>query len=366
MLLTLILSASAANCDVKALQASFQAASPSSAGKVFADLAACDAATAKAFAPTAFQKILSGDGGNQAMLAAIAIGADDVVRNWVVNGEPNDRSEAIKTLGASCDKARVPVFFTDTAKNLGDKFWNDGWFSGLGSCRDPGVQELLRNQLSKPTSDRARFYNILSVFSKNLGKNAIPLLKSMIERETDAEISANLISAFADAAASDPEAKPLAISTIIELAPKLPTQAVNQARITLLSLGAESESDALAAVRYQSVRQASGGLMYGMLVVDDATCKKGDRRVEVHAVQVNEAGHTWPDQLAERVKPSAATIETTLASRCKGTGTVRIVVSEEPFANAAAFNAWVDTQLKAIEKDAGVAPKRLDEEPVAF
>lgn len=366
MLLSLLLSAHAATCDVKALQAAFTAASPSSSGKVYADLAACDPAAAKAFAPTAFQKILSGDGGNAALLAAISVGAGDVVRPWLTSREPDERSSAILMLGSSCDKPGVPGFFTSTAASIGDKFWIEGWYSGLATCRDKGVQELLRGAITNRGTDRTRFYGILNVFSKNLGKDAIPFLKALLEKETDTEVAANIVSSFADAVQADPAAKAAAVEAILSLAPKLSNQAVNQARITLTTMGAEAEADTLAAARYRDQAQ-NGKLSYAVVVVDAVTCKNGDKKAELHVAQVTDSGKTWPDQLLERLKPASAGFKMDLASRCKGTGTPIYLVPDAPFKDKAALDAWVNAQIEAqVKAYDGAKLKRIDEEPITL
>ncbi len=367
MLLTLIFAAQAAPCDIKALQTSFEAASPSSSGKIYAEMAACDPAAAKAYAPTAFKKVLAGEGGDAAALAGISLGLGDVVRSWTMTREPDERSSLIKMLGSSCDKAGVPAFFTGTATALGDKFWSDGWYSGLGSCRDPGVQELLRAAVSAKISDRARYFSVLSVFTRNLGKNAVPVLRAMLAKETDPEIAATLVQTFLDATSADPDAKPLVIAAITELAPTLPDQAVNQARTVLLALGAEAESDAMAIFRYDNVKQADGSLLYGVVVVDVATCKKGDKKVEIHAAKVKDPGRTWPDQLAVRIKDHVASgFSLTLASRCKGTSTPVTMTPEQPFKDAAAYEAWVNGILEEVAKKEGIAVKRVDEDEIAI
>lgn len=367
MLLTLILAAQAAPCDIKALQASFEAASPSSSGKIYAEMAACDAAAAKNYAPTAFTKILSGEGGDAAALAAISVGAGDQVRAWAMTREPDERSALIKTLGGACDKPGVPAFFTATATGLGDKFWSEGWYTGLATCRDPGVQNMLKTAVAAKTSDRSRYFSILSVFARNLGKDAVPVLRAMLQQEKDPEIAATLVQTFLDAADADPAAKAPAIAAITELAPTLPDQAVNQARTALLTLGAEAESDALALFRYDDRKQADGSLLYGVAVIEVATCKKGDTRVEVHAAKVKDPGRTWPDQLATRTKDHVASGFTlTLGDRCKGTATTTTVTPEQPFKDAAEYSAWVDSLVEEAAKKNKVEAKRVDEDDLAI
>lgn len=367
MLLTLILAAQAAPCDVKALQTSFEAASPSSSGKIYAEMAACDAAAAKGYAPTAFKKILAGEGGDAAALAAIGVGAGDQVRAWAMTREPDERSALIKGLGGACDKPGVPGFFTATATSLGDKFWSEGWYTGLASCRDPGVQNMLKTAVASRTADRSRYFSILSVFARNLGKDAVPVLRAMLEKETDPEIAATLVQTFLDAADADPAAKAPAVEAILALAPTLPDQAVNQARTALLTLGAEAESDSMALFRYDAVKQADGSLLYGVAVIEVATCKKGDTRVEVHAAKLKDPGRTWPDQLAARVKDHiTAGFSLTLASRCKGTSTLTTVTPEQPFKDAAAYDAWVQGVIEEAAKQNKVEAKRVDEDDIAI
>ncbi len=92
--------------------------------------------------------------------------------------------------------------------------------------------------------------------------------------------------------------------TIVDLAPAWPDKAVEQARITLRTLGDERASDTLVLVRYKSVLQKEGGLLYGAVVVEDATCKNGKHEQVVHTAEVEDPGQTWPDQLREKVNES--------------------------------------------------------------
>ncbi len=347
----------AATCDAKALGKALTEAAPNQSGKAFAELAACDPAAAKAAAPEAFKKILAGESGDAAVVTAIGVGAGDAVRAWVNVQEPDDRSRTISKLGEKCDQAGVPQFFLDTQQALGDKFWTERWYRGLDDCRDAKVQDLLRTKIATPGGDRTLFFGVVEVFSRNLGKDAIPTLKSALQAQKDPEIATYLVNAFADAAGvgsskgADPEAVKLAIASINEVAPLLPGKAVDQARTTLLTLGAEADSDRLAVIRYKDVMQASGGLLYGVVTTEVATCKKGDKRVAIHTAQVNEGGKTWPDQLKERVADPVNTVmKLDLAKSCKGTGEIENRTPPAPFKDAAAYQAWVDETLKEVQK----------------
>jgi hypothetical protein len=375
MWLALVLAAHAApTCDAKALGKALTDAGPSAAGKAFTDLAACDAAVAKIAAPEAFKRILAGDSGDAAIVAALGLGSGDVVRTWIGGLESDDKSRTIATLGKSCASPGVATFFLDTEKSLGDKFWSDRWYRGLGECREAPVQELLRARVSQPGNDRGQFNGVIEVFSRNLGKDAIPALKAAAQSQKDPELASIIVNAFPNAAGvgtvagEDPEATKLAVEALNELAPILPEKAVDQARTTLLSLGAEADSDHLAGVRYHADLQPSGGLLYGVVATEIATCKKGDTRVTFHHAHINEAGRTWPDEVAERIAPAVTGgFKLDLAASCKGTGTVENSTPPAPFKDAAAYDAWVQGQLLDVQKKhPDVKPKLVAEDPLTL
>lgn len=366
----------APSCDVKALGKALTEAVPNQAGKAFAELAACDPAAANKAAPEAFKKILAGETGDAAVVVAIGVGAGESVRAWVNVQEPDDRSRTISKLGEKCDQAGVPAFFLDTATTLGEKFWTDRWYRGLDDCHDPKVQDLLRSRITTAGSDRTLFFGVLEVFSRNLGKEAIPTLKAALLEAKDPELATYLVNAMADAAGvggaagTDPETLKAAATAINEVAPLLPAKAVDQARTTLLTLGAEADSDRLAVVRYKDAMQASGGLLYGVVTTEVATCKKGDTRVVIHTAQVNEGGKTWPDQVKDRLAdPVTTAMKLDLASSgaCKGTGTVENVTPSAPFKDAAAYQKWVDDTLVEIQKKhPGIKIKVIPEDPLSL
>ena len=61
------------------------------------------------------------------------------------------------------------------------------------------------------------------------------------------------------------------------LAPELSNKAVEQARLTLQTLGAEAESDELAAIRYSDLKQDDGTFLWGVSAAESASCKGGNQ-----------------------------------------------------------------------------------------
>jgi hypothetical protein len=360
-------------CDVKALTTALVDAGPNQTGAAFAALAACDPAAANKAAPDAFKKILAGESGDAAALVAIGIGAQEPVRAWVNTQEPDDRSRTISKLGEKCATAGVPAFFLDTTKLLGPKFWSERWYRGLDDCREPAVQELLRTRIADTSGDRALYRGVLEVYARNLGAGAIPALEAAVTAEKDGEISAMLIDSYADAArvgregGADADAVKLAVASINKVAPLLPEKGVDQARTTLLALGAEADSDRLAGIRFKNVLQPAGGLLYGAFTVESATCKKGDARVVLHHAVINEAGRTWPNQVGERIGPTVAeNFDLDLATSCKGTGTNETTTSPA-LKDAAAYQAWVDEAIKEFQKkNPTIKAKIVAEDPLAL
>ncbi|MDP2312011.1 MAG: hypothetical protein Q8P41_03835 [Pseudomonadota bacterium] len=359
----------AAACDVKGLTKAVVDAAPNQTGKAFADLAACDPAAAKVAAPEAFKKVLAGDAGDAAVLVAVGLGAGDVVRTWIEAQEPDDQSRTISKLGEKCDTKGVPEFWLESHTALGDKFWSKRWYRGIDDCRAPAVQELLRTRVAMTTGDRAIYKGILEVFARNLGKDAVPVLKAAAQTEKDPELSGFLVDAFANAAGvgreggADQETVKLAVAAINDVAPLLPEKAIEQARTTLLSLGAEADSDRLAGIRYKNALQPSGGLLYGVVTTETATCKKGDVRVIIHHAPINEAGRTWPNQVNERIQAAVnGTFDLKLATSCKGTGANETLTPAAPFTDAAGYQAWVDEMIKEFQKKNPTVKAKIEPE----
>jgi type I restriction enzyme M protein len=62
------------------------------------------------------------------------------------------------------------------------------------------VQDLLRSRITTAGADRTLFFGVLEVFSRNLGKEAIPTLKAALLEAKDPELATYLVNAMADAA----------------------------------------------------------------------------------------------------------------------------------------------------------------------
>jgi len=343
-------------------------ASPNTAGKAWLDVATCDAAAGKATAPEAWKRIIAGSGADAAAVKAIELGLGDAIRTWVETLQPDEKSAFINVLGEQCTNAVVPPFFLDTQKAVGDKFWSGRWYAGLDECRVPAAVEVLNAGLESQKGDPTRFKSILETLSRNLGKDAVPVLAAKLAAEKDKELATYIVGAFADAAGVgsvagvNVEAEQAAITEIKKAAPTLPEPAVDQARNTLLALGSEADSDAMAAQRYRTLAQADGSLQYGIYVTKVATCKK-DSKIEVHTALVTGAGRTWPDQVVARVQPAVGQLQWHLPKDC--TGEVVIVASEKPLKDKAAFEAFTaaqDTDLQ--KKNAGLKAKVFADPPI--
>jgi hypothetical protein len=360
--LALLLQISPANaqaCDTKALKAQIADASPRAVADLFLQLADCDVKVAQQEAPGAFQKILSGPEGVQAAVAAVRVGAAQPVRDWIEALISDERAATLAGLGAACSQEPTIVsFFVQSHDLLGDRFWRDRWHRGLSECRTPEIQDLLRKAFQEEPvqKDSSRFGSILEVYCSNARREAIPWLKALMFT-THEENQLHIMGAFANAAGvgtpegMDAEAAAESISSILDVAPQLPPKVVEQARITLESLGAMQEADELAAVRYADRRQPDGRFMWGAIAVETATCKKGETRIGVWSAPVYESGHRWPDQMHDPVVEAVdAGWGLDLAKKCKGTSTTEVLVSPHPFLDAAEWTAWRDEQLREIRK----------------
>ncbi|HCH62914.1 MAG TPA: hypothetical protein DFR83_08925 [Deltaproteobacteria bacterium] len=364
--------ASAQDCDAAQLAKETAEATPVGSARAFVQLANCDANAAKAIAAETLPRLLGGDDANQAAVMAIRVGAAEPVAAWMDGLEADERARTVRALGEACsDSPEVQVFFVDRATTLGEKFWSDRWYRALTTCRVPAVQGILSAELDKGLGDdRLRFFAVLETYARSAGGGAVARLETLAQSTDDAEAQANIIAAFADAArvgtpeGIDAAAAQVATETIRKVAPTLKVKAVEQARMTLMALGDEPGSDAMAAIRYKAFDRGGETFIWGAVANETATCKNGKVQQRIHVAQVKERGNTWPDQLEDKVSGSAEiTWELTLAERCKGTGEVKWLLSSAPFSDDEAYKAWAD---KTVEEASDAAAKSavIEQEPL--
>lgn len=358
--------AQAQDCDARALQKAAETAAPVKVAKAFTELAKCDTARAKRVAPSVLPKMLSGSDGNKATMSAIEVGANADVRAWLTGLEPDQRSRTVAWLGEKCAESEpIQGFFVEAKNEMGMEFWTERWHRGLAECRVPSIQKVLADAIvdSELVKDRTRLFNVLEVYARNLRGDALPALVKLANETDDPEEVTYLINAFADTTGvgsvegMDAGIAGKAAAAIRELGPKLPTRAVEQARITLRTLGDEEASDGFAKHRW-SDRYTDGAYRYGVAVREVATCKNGKTRTNLHVAAFSEPGAQWPDQiqplLLEKLQYEWSM---TTADACKGTAEFDVQMPAEPFTDDDAQAKWVEEHVLKFEKDAATWDK---------
>jgi len=254
---------------------------------------------------------------------------------------------------------------------MGDEFWTQRWYRALAGCHVAAVQEILWNELEKGLGeDRSRYFGALESFARSAGANAVPKLKEMATDMEEVEAQTYIVNAFADAAqvgsvdGVDKKAVEASVAAINELAPILGVKALEQARNTLRSLNDEQSADQLAAYRYIEGRQKDGKILWGVVLLETATCKNGKTQQRAHVADVTDPGQTWLDQLEEKVQASAEVVwEINLAEKCKGEGTVEILLPDAPFASESDRKKWSDQVIRDRRQD-GAKWSLLDQDPI--
>ena len=377
MLLSLLIttSALAQDCDVAALSKDIVEMGPHEAAPTYVRLASCDSGAAKKVASKVVPNLIGETDGFDAAIAAIEVGAGAVVMNWIGGLQRDEQSRAIRAFGKRCqESAPVQAFLVSAEGQLGDQFWSDRWYRALTECRSVGTTGLLAKRVDAGAGDdRSGFFGVVEAYAVNVGDGALPKLGELVKAEEDLEMQINLVGAFADAAQAgtvsglNPQIAEMAASAVRDLAPGLAPEAVDKARTTLNVLNDEAGADALAAVRYKTLLQDDGSLLYGTVVFENATCKNGKRMKRAHVAEVVEPGNTWPDQLEEKVVAGAEiSMELDLAAKCKGEGSVTNVVSAAPFGDTGAFKAWASEAVEGLKGDEVDKFIKIDAEPIAF
>ncbi len=361
--------AHAQDCDGKALETELAEATPNGKSKAFEALAECDADRAVKVAPQVVPNLLSGDAANSAVVAAIGVGATDPARQFLSGLQSDEKAKALKALGQACaEDTAVQGFFVESAEKMGESFWAERWYTPLGSCKADSVQLLLSAELDKGIgAERTRFFGVLEAFARAQGGGAVPKLEELVlANKDDGEAATYIISAFADAAqvgsstGTDADAAAAASAAIVRVAPEIPARAVEQARVILQSIDDEENADLLAGVRYKDVAQEDGRILWGTVVVENATCKKDKKQQRVHSAAVTDPGQTWPDQLEEKVDASVRVgFDLDLGEKCRGTSEIKVIVPNAPFADEKALKGWIDETVEAEQKAAAEGAKKI-------
>ena len=373
MLLPFIMVASAQAQDCRALSKDILSVGPHEAAPMFQQLSECDAPAAKRVAPTVIPTLIGESDGFNAAVAAINVGAGSTVMDWMASLQRDEQSRGVRALGKTCqDSEAVQSFLVSAAADMGDRFWTERWYRSLAECRSASTTQLLVDRVEAGAGeDRSSFFGVVEAYAVNVGLDALPKLSTLVETESDLEMQVNLIGAFADASQAgtlkglDARIAEKAADAVRGLAPKLPAQTMDKARVTLQTLMDEAGADQLVALRYQDLQQSDGSLLYGAVVFENASCKNDKVAQRYHVAEAHDPGQTWPDQLEEKVRTSVElNWSLNLAERCKGTGEVVYLLPEEPFADKDAFRAWVK---EVVRKNTNADVKkavRVDAEPI--
>jgi len=377
MLLSLLIttSALAQDCDVATLSKDIVEMGPHEAAPTFVRLASCDAGAAKKVASAVVPSLIGESEGFDAAVSAIEVGAGAVVMDWMAGLQRDEQSRAIRAYGKRCQESEaIQGFLVGAEGKLGDQFWSDRWYRALTECRSPGTTGLLTKRVDAGAADdRSAFFGVVEAYAVNVGDGALPKLSELVKAEEDLEMQINLVGAFADAAQAgtvsglNPQIAEMAATAVRELAGGLAPEAVDKARTTLNVLNDEAGADGLVAVRFKDVLQDDGGLLYGTVVFENATCKNGKVQQRYHVAEVADPGQTWPDQLEEKVQSTAdANWALNLAERCKGEGDIKVVVPTAPFENKDAMRKWFKDAIKQNTNAEAKKSVRVDEDTVAL
>lgn len=361
-------SAHAADCDGRTLAKALDEAPPIRVATAYTELAACDAGRAKKAAKATVARIKDGADTAPALLTAARLGAMTAVRAWVADAEPDVRSRTLDAMGEVCadDPETATAFFVTTAAELGDRFWEQRWYRGLGACRTDGIRTLLTAALDHPkvgreARPRTPLYSLLETYARNAGVDALPTLDALLAEPVDDRDAVDLINPYADAAAGAEEAgvdggTEAVVASLVAAAPTLPREALERARGVLTSLGATTEAEALAAHAFPEAKRDTGH-PYAVAITEVVTCKNGKVFAGLYVGDVVDPGLRWPDVVADQIGPAATSGWDALqGGRCGAEPVVTVSHSGVPV-DAEGATAFRAEQQAAFETTHSAAKK---------
>lgn len=331
------------------------------AATAFIGLSECTPDVAKKYISTTVPTFFGTEVGTQAAVTAVKLGGAKTVLDWMTTLEPSEQKVLLRSLGNDCQQDEVVrQMFLDVAANDPERFWGNRFYQYLSECRVDSIQTLLQDKFHEGTDQGyAQYFSVASVYARNLESISIPILSEALAKATDGNVQSNLISSISEAVTTTLENhaddKKLVrdvgiagIDAIFGKASMLTPEALTQARISLTALNAEAEVDELAGYYYQSYKQPDGNLLWGLVIVEDAVCKKGKPKQRIHVTSIVEPGTNWADTLTQRVQePAEYQWGLKLGEECKGTSETRYFVTEKPVHNQEELLVWQQEQLKA-------------------
>ena len=297
----------------------------------------------------------------------VVLGGEEIVRKWYKSLEPGEKKGLLRELGNRCqEEETIQQYFLNVAENGTDEFWKSRYHQYIKDCRVESMQSILTTQFEKGEEQgRSQYFSVMSAMARNLEGDSIPILKETLQQTEDSELQINVIAAIFEAVdennqnhANDKklirDVSVAGIDAIYGSATTLTPKSLLNARTVLTSLEAEAESDELAGFMYDVHRQPDGRFMWGLVVVENATCKNGKEKQRFYLSSIVESGTNWADQLPERIKDVVEVQwEMDLAERCKGTGEVEYLLTELPISNSDVLSVW-QTEQKESQLNANV------------
>ncbi len=348
------------------------------AAEAFHQLSLCDTDVALKFVATTVPTFFPNAKGYRAAGDAVLVGGHQDVMKWYEILEPSEQKGLLRELGNRCQKEQViQDFFVSVANNGTDQFWKSRFHEYITECRVSPLQELLLSQFALGVDQgRSQYFSVMSAMARNLEGNAIPELQKVLDSSEDGEVQLNLVSSIHEAVTASntnhADDKKLVrdvtvagIDSVYGNKERLAPEAILRARMMLTAFEAEAEADDLAGYMYKSHQQPDGQYMWGLVVVENTTCKNGKEKQRIYTASVLENGTNWADQLPERIQDVVAVQwDLDLAKRCKGTEDVQYILTELPVSNLDALQVWQTEQQERLLNPNVKKPILLPKEPL--
>ena len=378
--LSLSLAQAEGNCNTNAYSKTIETNTGDAAAVAFSALAQCDPNKARHFARTTVSTFRPNKEGYEATVWAMRLGEKALAMNWMKRLSPSDQKEFLRMLGNSCKNDKVvQEFFLDKAANDADKFWGNSYYEHLLTCRVISIQEVLSKQIDVGLEqESSQYFSVMSVYARNLEYNSLPKLGELLAASEDVEAQTKIIAAIFEAV--DETTKNYAedkniirnvnkdsVKIIVDSSHKLEQETLSQVRVFLTAIGAEAEADSMAGYYYKDQKQDDETLLWGVVVVENATCRKGKLKQSIHSGSIIEQGNTWADQLEERVSEVASFAwDIDLAKSCKGTSEIVYFVPPAPFSNIDEYDVWAE-KIKLEQMNPEVKkPIFFDHDPISL
>ena len=278
---------------------------------------------------------------------------------WLQTCILHERQQILFRLAELCvDDDLIRDFFLKQATTAPIDFWLNRWDIPLRECPHPDIVNLFHARISRDVQQGdSRFWGILTSYAIVAREKSIPVLVERIEKIDPAQRRRyfDIFTHIMIASESEEESDRLLAAikaSIFSLSVLSEGELADRARQFFLQFGDVEAANATARFRYQKALQDNYALIWGGMVIENVVCANNIARQNIHtALLIDTRANKWKEHVEKLLVEQFQAWGTSLATECKGKGSIDFYVSAEPLMSEEDFAKWIEKNTEKAHKE---------------